>query len=272
MEGLLHPVGPEEARTYWVRRGIAIAVVVVLLLGLGFMIANIGRAEPTTAEPVGHEVEQEQVAAPAEGVLEEEAVPVPGEPAPPPSPSVASPTPVETAAAAPAETPAPTPTPTAASATPSEKPLPPEPANTFHQATAAPAADRSPAPCAPDAVKVSVDGPKRVQKDNPVMYSIGITNTSKNECSVVVNPETFEMKVYSGTDRIWSSRDCKSGMPQREALLPSGSSLEWQMEWRADRSMAECKTNPEPMGSGTYVVTAQFLEAKPSQVVLQFTA
>lgn len=270
MEGLLRPVGPEDIRTYWIRRGAAILILLLLIIGLGFMIANIGRAgTPVAAEPLGQEPAAMKEPAPAEGVVEEEAVPASG---PTTAPQV---DPAPSAAPAPAQPAAePTPTPTPAPESKSEAPLPPEPANTFHQTATPPPAPASagPSACSPADLRVSVKGPQRVRKDQPVAYDVSVSNTSAKDCTVAVNAKTFELKVYSGTDRIWSSHDCVAGMPAREALIAPGRSLDWQMEWRADRSMAECKTNPEPMGSGTYVVTAQLAQAKPAQVVVQFTA
>jgi hypothetical protein len=137
MEGLLHPVGPEEVRTYWIRRGIVVTILLVLLISLGFMMSNLGRADDnatspeTTAEPVPAAADEPVAVAkaahqaPTDGVpadiAREEAVPVPssaggGGAAP------AAPEPARPAAAAITE-----PKP--------EEPLPPEPANTFHLTT-----------------------------------------------------------------------------------------------------------------------------------------
>ncbi|WP_432558649.1 hypothetical protein [Granulicoccus sp. GXG6511] len=290
MEGLLHPVGPEDARTYWIRRAAAVLVVVVLVVGLGFMIANIGRADaPVVAEPTGPAPQAPAPAAPApeapapmDRVIEEEAVPVPSSAetsrrAPARAEEPADESGQQQAPAAPNPSTGPTrpAIPNTSAAPPvSEDPLPPEPENTFHRPASLmeQVSGQTPAMCDDKAVKVSIDGPTQVRKDNPVMYAIGITNTSDKDCAILVNDKTFELKVHSGQDRIWSSHDCVAGMPPRGAVLAAGRSLEWQMEWRADRSMAQCKTDPEPMGSGTYVVTAQLANAGPAQLVLQFEA
>ncbi|MDO5498154.1 MAG: hypothetical protein Q4F67_00560 [Propionibacteriaceae bacterium] len=147
MEGLLHPVGPEDVRTYWIRRGAALAVLVVALIVIGTMISSIGRAEGPETEPAGHPPaasapvdpaagdpgeQKPPPADPADSVIDEEAVPMPA------SAQTAPATPRTTPTASPAPQQQQTPS---ASARPAEQePLEPEPANTFHR-TASPAAN-----------------------------------------------------------------------------------------------------------------------------------
>lgn len=70
----MHPVGPEDVRTYWIRRGGAIAVLLVLTLGLGLFISNLGGTDGNATPP-------ETTAVPA--AVEEPATTQP--PAPPPA-------------------------------------------------------------------------------------------------------------------------------------------------------------------------------------------
>lgn len=280
MEGLLHPVGPEEARTYWIRRAGALAVLIVLMVGVGSMISNIGGGDaplaaepapagnvetPAPAEPTG-----EAAAGPSEKVVEEEAVPVPSGSEATKKPAPESPAPTEPQPSKPApETAAPS-----QSAPPAEQPLPPEPANTFHRTEQATRStnDRAPAPCNPQTMQVTLDGPKQVKKGEPVTYRIAANNNSDNDCALQIHEQTFELKIYSGVDRIWSSRDCAAGLPPRGAVLAPGHSMDWAMEWRVERSAAQCRTSEEPIGSGTYIATAQLTGGKPVQLVMQLKA
>lgn len=119
----MHPVGPEDVRTYWIRRGGAIAVLLVLMIGLGLIVSNLGgtdgnaapaetTAVPAAAEATEPAATQAQLPPPAQpgsgvpnDVTQEEAVPIPSS----------------------ART---------ARATPQSKSRPdPEPANTFHLTT-----------------------------------------------------------------------------------------------------------------------------------------
>lgn len=74
MEGLLRPVGPEEVRTYWIRRGAAGAVLLVLMISLGLIVSNLGRTE-------GNATAVETTAVPAPAAAAEPAIPQ----APPPA-------------------------------------------------------------------------------------------------------------------------------------------------------------------------------------------
>ena len=51
MSGVLHPMGPEPAQTYWVRRGVLLAVVLLLATIVVFGVANLTKAAVATAPP-----------------------------------------------------------------------------------------------------------------------------------------------------------------------------------------------------------------------------
>lgn len=238
MEGLLHPVGPEDVGTYWIRRCAALAVVVLLVVGLSTMINSIAGARAVSVEPDPGPRINPVVA--DQGVVEEEAVPVPSQP------------PAQNESA--------------------KEPLEPEPANTFQRAAMI---DQDPAPvssCDPTDIRVSLDGPGQVTKGEPVMYRIGLTNTSEQDCAVQASGKTFELKIHSGEERIWSSFDCVAGLPPRGAVLAPGRGMDWEMEWRADRSAPQCQSGTDPMHSGAYVVTAEFIGANHAQLEVDFRA
>lgn len=247
----MHPVGPEGERTYWIRRGVAVLVLVVLVTGTGFMISALGGGGADIA------------ATPAAQPSQAESVGEPGEPAEPvedlADQSEAVPREADSAPEAPAQT---------------EEPLPPEPANTFHRSPEPVAAAAKPttAFCDPKSVTVALGGPAEVRADVPLMFRVTATNNSERDCLLAIDGSTFELKIFSGSDRIWTSKDCVSGMPPRGAVLAPGRAMEWEMEWRANRSTPECQTRPGKLNPGTYVATAQLREADPTQLVMQLRA
>lgn len=131
MEGLLHPVGPEEVRTYWIRRGAALAVLILLVVGLGAMIGNLRKPAPMVGSSPPAPTAPAEPVVPSADVIAEEAVPAPSGSKPSSAPASVPPAASTTPAQA-------DPTAGAAETKPAaQDSLPPEPANTFHQTEAA---------------------------------------------------------------------------------------------------------------------------------------
>jgi hypothetical protein len=85
-------------------------------------------------------------------------------------------------------------------------------------------------------------------------------------CIAEVNSKNFELKIYSGTDRIWSTRDCTTAVRTVKKKLAGEQALEWTLAWNGRRSRDNCKNRPEIPLPGTYFATAQLDGAKPVQL------
>lgn len=274
MEGLLHPVGPEDARTYWLRRVVLVAALVIVVAGFGSVISSMGgRTSSVAAEPSVPTTQEEDRAA---ADSPKGAAPPPSGNVPPAPPNavvadeaVPLPTPAQIPAASASQVPDPAP-----GSASSPAPLPPEEANTFHLSTATPTPSGTPTPttCDSRALEVKLDGTRQVSVGVPVKFRVIVTNTAEQECVVTMDDKSFELTVFSGSDRIWSTRDCASAAAPRATIIAPDRNLEWELEWGADRSAPQCRENSEPMGSGTYVATAQLTGAKPARLVMQLEA
>lgn len=272
----MRPVGPEEERVYWIRRGLALVVLLILIIGMGFMISSLGNADekppPTDTEAVPSpavaptaQPTQPTVPTPAGGVPDdvatEEAVPVPS-----------------SAATSPA----------------SEQPLPPEPDNTFHHSTVpvppppagAPATSAPPpappvptvaaavvsnvtTPCDPATTRVAVVGPAQVRADTAAEIKVSATNSGAADCVVIVDDRTFELTIANGGDQVWSSKDCVAALPPQGAVLNPGRTLDWTLQWHGTRSEPQCRNSANNPAAGNYVATAHWREAAPARVNLQ---
>ncbi|OYO00067.1 hypothetical protein, partial [Enemella evansiae] len=126
-----------------------------------------------------------------------------------------------------------------------------------------------PQACDRSKLRVGLDGPRQVSAGVPVNFRVTVGNDSGQRCRLVVDDKTFELKIYSGTDRIWTTLDCLSGMPAKNLTLDPGQEFGWEQEWRANRSVGDCKAGAETLRSGTYVATAQLKDAQPVQVIMQ---
>jgi len=229
MSSVLHPVGPEPAPTYWARR---VAVLGAAILVLAIVVALIVNGT-SSGSP--------QSAAPAPAVTSPSASTAPAETASP----IATPTATATAERNPRATPSSTLKPTA-KATPTRKPGP----------VACPEADLRP----------TLTGKQRLKVKRGNTFRLSLINGSGVTCIAEVNSKNFELKIYSGTDRIWSTRDCTTAVRTVKKKLAGEQALEWTLAWNGRRSRDNCKNRPEIPLPGTYFATAQLDGAKPVQL------
>lgn len=84
-------------------------------------------------------------------------------------------------------------------------------------------------------------------------FSVTITNTGAEPCLVDAGEAQREIVITSGSDRVWSNRDCVvAGTETRTLLLPAGGNDTTPFAWNRVRSAEGCPAGlPEP-GAGTY--------------------
>jgi hypothetical protein len=263
MSGVLHPVGPEPARTYWIRRGVLFAVVLLLALGVVLAVASLTKAAVATAPP-------------------------PAIVPPPSSPSATTPAGSATLSSA---TPSSAGSSSAVSGTPSAsassgsvpasataKPSPSATGSTSARTaepTTTPSSKPSPTitttgtpDCRPSDLRVTVKGDRTLSPGQRNKFSLSLVNGSPQTCLASVTDQNFELKVYSGKDRIWSSRDCTKVLADLDKKLAAKADVDWTMTWNGERSVKgqKCKNAPETPQAGTYWATAQLKGADPVQL------
>ncbi|HET9779223.1 MAG TPA: hypothetical protein VFP81_08065 [Propionibacteriaceae bacterium] len=78
--------------------------------------------------------------------------------------------------------------------------------------------------------------------------------------------KNFELRIYSGTDRIWSTADCRSIIKPISSKLASEHAVAWSLTWDGKRSKSDCRSARETLRPGTYLVNAQLEGAEPVQL------
>jgi len=236
---VLRPVGPEPAQTYWVRRLAVIAVVVAMLAVIVALIAN-GTSSGSAVQAL------------------------------PPAPSQVAP---ETTAASP--TPSPTPTtsvtptgsasPTAARATAATST---SVESTAASPTVAPTKTSPPtlAVCAPRGLRPTLTGKQRLSQKEASRFRLSLINGTGQACVAQVTRENFELKIYSGIDRIWSTKDCAPAIKPISRKLGPEQAVEWSLRWNGRRSRMGCRSQSHIPRPGTYWATAQLAGAEPVQL------
>ena len=144
--------------------------------------------------------------------------------------------------------------------------------------SASPIATPSPTPtgpveCDPASVGLKVTGQSPVTVRKVTKLTVSFTNTATYECTINLVKNPMELRIYSGTDRIWSTDDCSTWPVTGSKSLKSGAAWTQDVSWPGRRSRAVCALRPEALQAGTYVATLLMDgNVRPSQFVMQVKA
>ncbi|MFG1697781.1 hypothetical protein [Nonomuraea sp. NPDC049309] len=88
-------------------------------------------------------------------------------------------------------------------------------------------------------------------------FLVTLVNTGPVMCTADVGPRSMEIRITSGTDRIWSTADCVSGEGTEIKQLRRGVPYVRMLEWNRRRSSSDCRAEPPAALPGTYVAIAR---------------
>ena len=239
MSTVLRPVGPEPGKTYWIRRLAVAGAVVVVLAVIGALIAN-GTSSGSAVQ---------------------------ASPPPPTLVAVETPSPTPT----PSSRPTPSATPSASSGPTAVRATAAAPTTAPPSTTATKTPTPQPAACAPSRLRPTLTGKQRLKPKEPNTFGLSLINGSGQTCLASVTRDNFELKIYSGSDRIWSTKDCATAIKAVSRKLGPEQAVEWSQSWNGRRSRAGCQSRPEIPRPGTYYATAQFAGAEPVQLRMILT-
>lgn len=120
--------------------------------------------------------------------------------------------------------------------------------------TVTPAVPKKPGDaCDPGNVVINLAGVKPVYApgEQPV-FQVTVVNTGSPACTFDVGPAGIELKITSGSDRIWSSADCATAASSIQ-LLQRGIPYVGTIGWDLRRSAPKCAGTRAPVRKGTYV-------------------
>lgn len=247
MRGFQHPVGPESPHTYWVRRGILVAVLVLIIVLLVWLLSTLlGNNSAETSA-------------------------VPAEPSPAQTSIPINPSWTDTAWG-------PTPTPSSPSA--SSSPASPAASSSASQTPSAPSSSPSststptpsgPVACSTGTTTVSLSAKSgSVAVGSTVAFTVQLANSSKTDCTWDFAKLPVHVSVTSGSDDIWSSGDCAAWSPRGVAKVPAGKTYSFGVAWPTKRSTENsCTLSTEQLGAGYYVATARAGDTVSTKFVMQ---
>jgi hypothetical protein len=123
-----------------------------------------------------------------------------------------------------------------------------------------------PAPCAPSTLRGTLTGNQQLKRKARTTFRLSLINGSGRTCVASVSRDNFELRIYSGSDRIWSTKDCATAVKPLTRKLGPEQAVAWSHSWNGRRSRTGCQSRPEIPRPGTYWATAQFAGAEPVQL------
>ncbi len=102
----------------------------------------------------------------------------------------------------------------------------------------------------------------------PVLIVLQLRTMVSEACTWRVAPDSLAVSITSGSDDIWSSRECRKAIPVREVVVRKAVTTNIGVTWSAKRSDETCSRFADWAGTGWYHVTAAALGGEPSD--LQF--
>jgi hypothetical protein len=234
MSTVLHPVGPQRARVYWVRRLLVVLVVVALVVlvttAVSWLRGDRDGAAAAAATGTSAAATPDGAASAGDDTAGDEAR------------GGASADDAESAAAAAGDE---------------------DDAETEDDAAA------TPVDCTPESLQLTLTSPE-VEFDagtTPVLTAT-VTNVGDVPCTVDAGAAAREVVISSGEDRVWSTKDCATEeSASRQLLLGEGAADAVEIEWARVRSADGCPSGlPEPK-AGTYQAVATLGKLSSQTVV-----
>ena len=155
--------------------------------------------------------------------------------------------------------------PATSQASPSAAATPSASASATPSATPSPAASATPA-CNQNLVTVSAstDKPAYGPGENPLL-TLKVTNGGTVPCEVNIGTSQMEFLVTSGSDRIFSSKDCQASSEDLVKVIAPGASETANFPWSRNRSADGCKAvAAAPGGGGAYYIFTAKLGSRAS--------
>ena len=284
---VMHPVGPQTPKVYWVRRVAAVVLAVAVLIGMVWFLATRSSRSSAVSEAAGN-VATSAAAPTLTGELAASTAisPVPikssavsgsvspsgsatGSPAAGSSASAASPAASASVPAVSVPAAAAVPAAPAVSAAAPSSPAAPEPAPAATPAAPAPEPAPAPAPPSYDAqgkllcadadisLTAAPSAPSFVVGEQPRLL-LTVTNTGKQACQRDVSGSLQTFTVF-GADgsRIWSTVDCFPGTGTEVRELAPGQQLQYMIKWSGTTSAPGCTGARSAVPAGAYTVIGQ---------------
>jgi hypothetical protein len=138
--------------------------------------------------------------------------------------------------------------------------------------TSVTATSAAPANCTTAQLSISAatDAKSYVVGDKPVVALV-VTNKGPQACLTDLADKQIELRVYSGSARIWGSHDCQVQPGSAKQTLPVGRPTRRQIEWSGLSSQPGCAGVRQRVPAGSYTLFAFLSNQRGTTATFSFT-
>lgn len=124
--------------------------------------------------------------------------------------------------------------------------------------------------CTPSGVDITIEvSDSRVGRSNSA--TLLLTSTQTPACTLSITPDLLLMKVTSGSDTIWSSDDCPDALRVQQLVVRADPATRYDFTWNGKRSADGCQANPGSIEPGGYWVKAALIGGLPHEAYFDLT-
>ena len=126
-------------------------------------------------------------------------------------------------------------------------------------------------PCADDDIAVTPKV-KNAVAGRDVSVVLKLHTLASEACTWRVSRGTVTLKIWSGKDDIWSSRQCPKAVPATPVVVRRAVNTTVELTWNAKRSDDECSRQTDWALPGFYHVSVAALSGEPADAQFELTA
>lgn len=119
-------------------------------------------------------------------------------------------------------------------------------------------------PCQDNDVRVKPAMQGNAYAGSDVRLTLELSTIESAACNWEVSADTLAVKLTSGSDRIWSTQDCRTAVPAQTLVLRSRQATMLDLTWSGRRSDADCSRTTQWAEPGYYYVEAAAMGADPA--------
>lgn len=124
-------------------------------------------------------------------------------------------------------------------------------------------------PCQDSDVRVVPSLEENAYAGGDVRLTLRLTTFASPACNWEVSADSLAVKLSSGDDRIWSSQDCPTAVPEEPVVLRNRKVTFVDVTWSGRRSDSDCSRTTQWAEPGYYYVSAAALGSEPESQQFQ---
>lgn len=126
-------------------------------------------------------------------------------------------------------------------------------------------------PCKASDVAITPSVPKPVAGGD-ITLVLDISSVETPACTWSLSGKTMALRITSGNDLIWTSRECPHAIPTHDVVVRQAEPTRVKLTWDARRSEPGCPVQTEWALPGTYHLDVAALAGQPQDISFLLTA